>query len=162
MVDRVLDAAKKYPTVVVASPSLVPSLEPRENLEIIENNCPEFGMAYSLELASRAIPLDRGLLVFLADKPFVTQSLADQIVNAASEKDADVCFPQHDGVGGHPVYFSLKARTRMRDLRGDSLQRLRDHAELVQVPLATDDVGAFRDIDAPDDLLPVSSKETGV
>ncbi len=154
MIDCVLDACANLPTVVVASPDLAKELGGNA-AHVVVNSRPELGMAYSLVLAHAEISADRAILVFLGDKPLVTASLAQTIIDTALRSGADVCFPVRDGVGGHPVYFSARARSGIPECRGDSLQALRDDPRLSRVAVEVAEEGAYFDVDDPGALLRV-------
>ncbi len=106
-------------------------------------------MAHAFEIANGVAPPEHALLVFLGDKPLVTATLAGTIAQHALETRADVCFPERAGVGGHPVYFSPRARTRLEVTTGDSLQSLRDDPELLRVGVPIEDEGAYDDVNDP-------------
>jgi CTP:molybdopterin cytidylyltransferase MocA len=152
MLDRVLDACRDFETIVVSSPEVAPHIRLRPRMYVIQNTRPEQGMAHSFEIANGAAPPEHGLLVFLGDKPLVTATLANTIAQHALETQADVCFPERDGTGGHPVYFSPRARTRLEVTTGDSLQSLRDDPELSRVPVPVEDEGAYDDVNEPAQL----------
>lgn len=152
MIDRVLDACRDFDTIVVSSPEVAAHLRIRPRMKVIRNHQPDLGMAHSFEIANAATPPDHALLVFLADKPLVTPELAATIVKHAIASGADVCFPEHAGLGGHPVFFSPNARSRLEVVTGDSLQSLRDNPELVRIPVPVDDEGAYRDVNEPAQL----------
>ena len=152
MIARVLRACAHLPAVLVASPELAQSYAPEGSVDILINEEPDRGMTHSLALANARVTADSALLVFLGDKPFVTRALADRVVRIAQEANADVCFPERDGIGGHPVYFSPAARSKIASLaNGDSLQRVRDDSDLCRTAFACDDKGAFYDIDTQAD-----------
>lgn len=152
MLDRVLDACRDFETIVISSPEVAPRIRLRPRMKVIRNTRPELGMAHSFEIANGAAPPDHGLLVFLGDKPLVTTTLAGTIAQRAQESQADVCFPERDGVGGHPVFFSPRARTRLEVTTGDSLQSLRDDPELSRLGVPIDDEGAYDDVNDPAQL----------
>jgi malonate-semialdehyde dehydrogenase (acetylating)/methylmalonate-semialdehyde dehydrogenase len=149
MIDRVLDACAAYDTVIVASPEVAQALSGRN---VLLNTEPKLGMAHSLKLAHAGTPPDRALLIFLADKPLVDAELASLVVQNAAANEADVCFPQRDGIGGHPVYFSPRARQCIPALQGASLQALRDAPGLHRVPFAWQGENAYVDVDDPGSL----------
>ena len=149
MLDRVLDACRDFETIVVSSPEVSPHIRLRPRMKVVQNSRPELGMAHSFEIANGAVPPEHALLVFLGDKPLVTTTLANTIAQRGLESQADVCFPERDGVGGHPVYFSPRARTRLEVTTGDSLQGLRDDPELARVGVPIDDEGAYDDVNDP-------------
>jgi len=148
MIDRVLAACADLETVVVASPEIADYVRtPAAN--VVVNTDPHLGMAHSLALANAAIRRDRPIMVFLADKPLVTAEIARRVADAAQAANADVCFPEHRGVGGHPVYFSARARDRIAGLAGDSLRLLRDAPDLRRIVIPITDEGAYFDVDDP-------------
>ena len=148
MIEHVLHAASAYETIVVASPDVARAIPERERCTIVPNLEPQLGMAHSLALAHAAAPPDAALLVFLGDKPLVTAKLAGQVAEAAASSGADVAFPERDGIGGHPVFFSTNARTKIGGT-GDSLRGVRDEPSLRRLALPINDEGAYRDIDDP-------------
>ncbi len=148
MIDRVIEACADFPTLVVASPQIAEHLRASE-VTVVLNTEADRGMSHSLRLAHAAIAPERAIAVFLGDKPLVTRELARRVVKAAQAASADVCFPQRDGVGGHPVYFSPRARDRIAGLSGDTLQSLRDAPGLCRAIVPTAEEGAYLDIDDP-------------
>lgn len=148
MIEHVLDAAGAYETIIVASPAVARALPEGVRYTTILNMEPELGMAHSLALANAAARPEAALLVFLGDKPFVTAQLAERIAAAAASADADIAFPERDGAGGHPVFFSTNARAKIGGT-GDSLRAIRDDASLRRLALPIKDEGAYRDIDDP-------------
>lgn len=153
VIDRALDACRAYPTIVVANESLAAHLHDTDT-RLVVNAQPERGMAHSFALANRAAPEGDALLLLLGDMPFVSAALSQRIVESAQRSGADVCFPERSRIGGHPVYFSPRARLLAASLtlEGESLRPLRDHPSLKRIALPTDDEGAYRDIDVPADL----------
>jgi CTP:molybdopterin cytidylyltransferase MocA len=149
MIDRVLDVTRDYDTIVVSSPEVAPHIRTRPRMQVILNPKPDLGMAHSFEIANGAAPPEHALLVFLGDKPLVTEALAKTIAQQGVATGADVCFPERQGVGGHPVFFSPKARGRVEILTGDSLQALRDDPELQRIAVPIDDEGAYVDVNDP-------------
>lgn len=157
MIDRVLDACRDFETIVISSPEVAAHIRIRPRMKVIRNHQPDLGMAHSFEIANAAAPSDHALLVFLADKPLVTAELANTVVKQAETSGADVCFPEHDGIGGHPVFFSPHARTCVEVVTGDSLQSLRDDPRLIRVAIRLDDEGAYRDVNEPAQLTTINA-----
>ena len=148
MIAHVLAAVARLPIIVVGPRDLEPRVSPAR---LIENNAPQRGMAHSLRLANAAIGERESIVVLLADMPFVTSAIVDAVVKGAG--DADVCFPQRAGVGGHPVLFSVRARTKIAALPdGDTLRSLRDDPSLTRRTIDVADDGAYRDVDRASDL----------
>jgi molybdenum cofactor cytidylyltransferase len=148
MIAQVLAAVAHLPTVVVGSPELRAHVS---GATFVENAAPERGMAHSLRLAYERVDRSHGLLVLLADMPFMTRAVVDAVVNGIG--DAAVCYPQRAGIGGHPVLFSSQARTKIAALPdGDTLRSLRDDPTLTHIAIHIADDGAYRDVDRMSDL----------
>lgn len=112
-------------------------------------------MSHSLLLADRALPDGVPLIVLLGDKPLITMEIIGDVLAGAG--DADIAHPERDGVPGHPVFFSAKARGRIGSLPpGDSLRLVRDDPHLRHLRLDIPGEGAYFDIDTPGDALPAS------
>lgn len=158
MIDRVLDACRDFETIVVSSREVAAHIRVRPRMKVIRNHQPDLGMAHSFEIANGATPPEHGLLVFLADKPLVTAALANTVVKQAIASEADVCFPEHEGIGGHPVFFSPEARARVEVLSGESLIPLRDAPGLARITVPVDDEGAYIDVDTADDLSSIMNE----
>lgn len=150
MLARVLRACSHLPTLVVGAASLRSFVE-GSGVRYIANDMPEAGMAHSLALADAAADPGSALLVLLGDKPLVTRALVDAVLEGA--EGFDICFPQHEGIGGHPVFFSLRARERIARLpHGDTLHLLRDDATLRRRALQLEEIGAYADVNDPEAL----------
>ena len=157
ILDAVLGACAAWPTVVVTSAAIAELLVPDSNDTVLVNQAPQRGMAHSLRMANRAIEPDRPIAVLLADKPLVTADLIGHVLDAL-DPDVDVVFPVRGGVAGHPVVFSVRARTFVNTIPdGDTLQKLRDDPRLVRRPLEIEDEGAYVDIDTEEDYQALAS-----
>ena len=151
MLDRVLAAVAHLPTVVVAAPDLRAAIANRPDLRIVENANPERGMTHSLRLADLAIDARSAILVVLADMPWVTRAIVDAVIAASAT--SDICYPERDGIGGHPVFFSPNARAKIAALPdGDAIRTLRDDRALDRRTIQLDDDGAYRDVDTQRDV----------
>jgi len=145
ILDAVLDACAGHEVVVVASPAVASRIA-RPGIRVIVNDEPQRGMAHSLRLANGVVPAEHPLAVVLGDKPLLTASLISRTVEALG--DADVVFPERDGVPGHPVVFSEFARALIIGLPdGDSINLVRDHEILVRSAIPIEDDGAYVDVD---------------
>jgi CTP:molybdopterin cytidylyltransferase MocA len=147
-----IDAARGFDPIVVTSEEIANARWLQEaGVEIALNDRPDLGMAHSLKIAHEHTDLNRGFLVLLGDKPFVTPQLIARVYEAA--RDAEVCYPVRGREPGHPVYFSPIARTRIPSLpEGGILCGLRDDPSLNRNTFECDDDAAFFDIDTPEDM----------
>jgi molybdenum cofactor cytidylyltransferase len=151
MIDYAVDAARDWLPLIVASPAVAEYLAHRSEGTVLLNAEPHLGMSHSLLLADRVLHADIPLVVLLGDKPLVTHQLIASV--CATAKDADVTYPVRGNEPGHPVFLSARARTRIALLPpGDTIGRLREDLDLVRTRMATDDRGAFFDVDTADVL----------
>lgn len=157
LLERALDAAAAYPTVVVIGTAPYPAralLDARVRdggVRVIVNDAPHLGMNRSLALAHAVVTEEHAIAVLLVDTPFVDAALLARVI--AARAGADVAHPRRGDVPGHPVIFGPRARALIDSLPpGDSLRQLRDDPTLARVRIAIDDHLPFIDIDTPDDL----------
>jgi molybdenum cofactor cytidylyltransferase len=146
LIEYAIEAALPWDPVVVAAPEVARGLRGRSDCTVLLNERPERGMSYSLKIADCAIGSDASLLVFLADKPLVSQIILERVCT----QRAQVAFPLHaaHGTPGHPVFFDVTVRPRIAALPdGDTLHRLRDDPSFVRSAVPVIDEGAFFDVD---------------
>ncbi len=113
LIEYPITAAHAWNPLVVCSAEVEQYLLNRPGIELLRNDEPERGMSHSLALANRIVAADLMLLVLLGDKPLVSRSLIESTCVAA--QNADVTYPVHGGVPGHPVAFSPRARRYIDD-----------------------------------------------
>jgi molybdenum cofactor cytidylyltransferase len=146
LIEYSLEAARAWNPIVVAGRAVAHYLAGRSGIEVVLNDQPERGMSYSLALANRLVAPDRTLVVLLGDKPLIRAELIEAVCRAA--EDADIVFPVHRGVPGHPVRLSPRARSYVDGLpAGDTLRSLRERTELRHRAVETEDSGAVFDVD---------------
>jgi len=155
LIERALEAAAGWPTVVVTSDAVAAELAASgyaARVRIVRNDEPERGMNHSLALADAAIAPDEPIAVLLGDLPDCHASSIAGIVNAY-DSDADVVVPQSGERFGHPVVFGPAARRLIATLgEGDGLNRVRDAESLRRRIVPVEDSGAFDDIDTEAEL----------
>lgn len=110
------------------------------------------GMGVSLAAGVQAAADAGGLVVALADMPFIRSETIRTIAKAL-EAGAAIAAPSFRGERGHPVGFARELYDELAALQGDRgardlLARHRDRLTLCEV----DDPGVLRDIDEPSDL----------
>jgi len=158
MIRRAVDAAARWPTVVVASAPVAAALRDAV-VRIIPNDEPERGMSRSLQLADAAIAPGEPIAVLLADLPDCDEAAIARVVDAY-DASVDVVVPRAGTRFGHPVVFGPAARRKIAALpEGDTLQQLRDdpalRCRIVDVP----DAEAFTDIDTAAELAARLARE---
>lgn len=146
LIEYAIAAARCWKAIVVAGPEVGRYLCGRPDLVLLQNDEPERGMSHSLALANRYVRSDLALIVLLGDKPLIGQTLIETICRAAD--GADVVYPLHGDVPGHPVWLSPRARRCIDDLpTGDTVRLLRTHPALTRRVVETQDYGAVFDVD---------------
>jgi CTP:molybdopterin cytidylyltransferase MocA len=155
LIERAIDAAAPWPTLVVTSDAVAAELAAAglaERVRVVINNEPERGMNRSLALADAALPPDEPIAVLLGDLPDCDTAAIARVVDAYDD-GADVVVPQLGTRYGHPVVFGPVARRAIAGLGdGDGLNRVRDAATLRRRTIAVDSAGAFTDIDTEAEL----------
>jgi molybdenum cofactor cytidylyltransferase len=148
---RAIRACRAFPTVVVAGAETVARLDP-STTELVLNERPELGMAYSLQRANEVIDAARAIAVLPADLALIEPEHVARIYAAAG--DADVTYPSRsDATPGHPVIFSARARKGITELPpGDTIKRLRDRADLRKCVVSVEEAWPYADVDTPGDL----------
>ncbi|TAM89947.1 nucleotidyltransferase family protein [bacterium] len=157
LLERALDACRHHPTVVVVgaeSEELLRRLGPRAHVTtIVRQPAPERGLASSARLGACAAPRGVALAIVLADRPFLTCEVVDDIIERYRGGDADILYPVVGGVPAHPVVFGPRMRERVeRAPDGESLRELRDAPGAVVARVELDDAGALFDVDTEEDL----------
>lgn len=155
LIERAIDAAAGWPTVVVTSDAIAAELAAGgigERVEIVINNEPERGMNRSLALADAVVVAGEPIAVLLGDLPDCDAIAIGRVVDAYDET-ADVVVPHSGERFGHPVVFGPRARRAIATLGdGDGLSRIRDAETLRRRVIPVDDAGAFTDIDTEAEL----------
>jgi len=149
MIEYAIEAATEWQPLVVAGTSVAAALSTTTGTTVICNAQPERGMSYSLKLADARLPKEAWLMLLLGDKPLITKAIIRTLCRSLD--GADLVYPVHPqtGVSGHPVIFSPAARAKIATLDdGDTIQRIRDNADLLRRPLPVIEEGAYFDVDA--------------
>jgi CTP:molybdopterin cytidylyltransferase MocA len=155
LIERAIDAASAWPTVVVTSDAIAAELAHHglaDRVELVINNEPERGMNVSLALADAFLDPDEPIAVLLADLPDCDSVAIGRVVDEY-DASSDVVVPQSGERFGHPVVFGPAARRAIANLgEGDGLSRIRDDATLRRRIVPVRDAGAFTDIDTEAEL----------
>jgi CTP:molybdopterin cytidylyltransferase MocA len=151
MVRRAVDAAARWPTVVIASATVAELLHDAR-VRVVRNDDPDRGMSHSLRLADAAIPAGEPIAVVLGDLPDCDARAIARVIDAY-DAGADVVVPRAGTRLGHPVVFGPAARARIAALPdGDALHTLRDDPALRRRIVEVADAAAFEDIDTEEEL----------
>ena len=112
------------------------------------------GMSTSIKVGLRAIaPDSKGVLIVLADQPFIKAPVIDQLIVEYETSHAPILVPIYKGFRGNPVLIDRSLFEEMMQIRGDigcrSLFGL--HAEKIH-KAPVDDIGILIDIDTMEDF----------
>ncbi len=149
IVERVIDAARAWPTVIVTSAQVTQLLDPAA-LRIVRNDAPDRGMSHSLKLANATIDPIEPIAVVLGDLPDITAQAIAGVVRAYDDT-IDVVVPRCGDAFAHPVVFGPRARRKIEALPdGDTIKHLRDDPGLAR-RFVDGDQSALIDVDTPSD-----------
>ena len=114
------------------------------------------GMGASLACGVRVVqqrfPQAQGVIIALADMPWLSSPTVERIANAL-RRGAGMVAPTHRGTRGHPVGFGAGRFVELQALSGDEGARSLLSARGAELELiSVDDPGVLRDVDTPADL----------
>lgn len=154
---RNLERSRVREIVVVlgfAAERIMPLLRDKPNVKVVVNARFEEGMSSSIRCGLGAIaPEGEGVLVALADQPFIPPEVIDLLIDAFVQFKKGIVVPVYRGQRGHPVILSLgKYRGDLLTLVGDvgARELLAAHPEDV-LEVEVSSWGAVVDIDFWDD-----------
>ena len=121
------------------------------NCRVIEAADAALGMSRSLAAGVAAMRHTDGLLIGLADMPFVRPNTLHTVVAAMRNHPQRIVRPVHNNKPGNPVGFPPSQFDALTRLEGDAGARdlLAARADVLAVPV--DDAGVLRDLDQPSD-----------
>ncbi len=125
-----------------------------KDVQVVRNRQYREGMAASIRAGLRHIDQgSKGVLIVLADHPFMEAATIDQLVDAYGKSSKGIVCPTYAGERGHPVIFDLEKYGKpLSLLRGDVGGRsvIEAHGDDL-LELAVDSPGVIRDIDVWED-----------
>lgn len=123
------------------------------HVRIVQNPDPEEGMGSSIRVGVEAVASDaQGLVLLLADQPFVTPEIIDRLIDTAATDGRRIVASAYAGTVGPPAYFHRALFLELLTLEGDRGARSVIEAypkEGMALLLADADAA---DIDTDDDL----------
>jgi len=117
------------------------------------------GMSTSIAAGlERVDPAARGVMLMLADQPFVDAATINHLLAAFARYPESIIIPLHRQKRGNPVIFPVSYQAELRALEGDIGGReiIKRHPEDV-MEIAVSNEGVLIDIDTPD-----SYHDTGI
>lgn len=122
------------------------------------------GLAASVRVAAHIAPPDSPVLIMLGDMPQVDTDVINALVQAyagAARTDPALAAtqffqPVFEGRPGNPVLWGASWRAALQAVQGDEGARRIIQSNLhARVRVAVDHAGILRDVDQPDDLVPM-------
>lgn len=122
-------------------------------VRVVDNPDHAEGMGSSIRTGVAALsPASTGIVILLADQPFVDTQAIDRLIATAAAGLYTVVASTYQGTMGPPAYFDQTLFDELRGLTGDRGARavIERHPERRVVQVL--DAAVASDIDAPDDL----------
>lgn len=130
---------------------------------VIRNPDPDAGLSHSLHLGLAALPEGiEGTIVLLADMPYVTAAVIDQLISAfmSAAKAPQAVVPIHRGQRGNPVLLGAGLFAQALAIRGDRGARALLDApgtEVLECPV--EDEAIMIDIDTREALAKLEAEK---
>lgn len=128
------------------------------NIDVVMNEHYREGLSSSIRAGVQAaMDAYSAVMFLLADTPFVTSELINEILTSFGRLDKRICVAMHGSRIGHPCVFHRDLYPELLDLHGDRGARtvIDAHAsETLYIPMHTDQ--PFIDIDTESDLRGLS------
>ena len=141
--------------VVGHQSSEIKNLVQSDDIQCVENEQWETGMASSIVAGISQLKQFDGFLILLGDMPLVTPELINEIiVHSSADK---IVIPIKDGLHGNPVFFGSKFRDELLTLYGDSGAKkvIQDNlSSMIKIEIQSNTI--FKDYDTKESLEPVA------
>ena len=141
--------------VVGHQSSKIKNLIQSDDIQCVENEQWELGMASSIVAGISQLKQFDGFLILLGDMPLVTPKLINEIiVHGSADK---IVIPIKDGLHGNPVFFGSKFRDELLTLYGDSGAKkvIQDNlSSMIKIEIQSNTI--FKDYDTKESLEPVA------
>lgn len=141
--------------VVGHQSSEIKNLVQSDDIQCVENEQWETGMASSIVAGISQLKQFDGFLILLGDMPLVTPELINEIiVHGSADK---IVIPIKDGLHGNPVFFGSKFRDELLTLYGDSGAKkvIQDNlSSMIKIEFQSNTI--FKDYDTKESLESVA------
>jgi molybdenum cofactor cytidylyltransferase len=128
-----------------------------DRISIIENTNWNEGMGTSISLGVENLaPKSDGILILLADQPFISQVLLQKIMQTFAEKKCPIVASNYGGQLGVPILFDKSFFSELKNLKGEQGAKsfLKNYVEKIT---SIEFKEGLIDIDTPQDLLKLKS-----
>jgi len=141
--------------VVGHQSSEIKNLVQSDDIQCVENEQWETGMASSIVAGISQLKQFDGFLILLGDMPLVTPELINEIIfHGSADK---IVIPIKDGLHGNPVFFGSKFRDELLTLYGDSGAKkvIQDNlSSMIKIEIQSNII--FKDYDTKESLESVA------
>ena len=141
--------------VVGHQSSEIKNLVQSDDIQCVENEQWETGMASSIVAGISQLKQFDGFLILLGDMPLVTPELINEIIfHGSADK---IVIPIKDGLHGNPVFFGSKFRDELLTLYGDSGAKkvIQDNlSSMIKIEIQSNTI--FKDYDTKESLESVA------
>jgi molybdenum cofactor cytidylyltransferase len=142
-----------------AADEIRPFVQGKERVRVTVNPRFREGMSTSIHEGVQGVDSRaRGILIALADQPFIPPEVIDQLIERFATGEKGIVLPVYEGKRGHPVILRREAyEPELLALQGDVGAReiVQNHPEdVLEVEVASP--GVVVDIDEPEDYQRVS------
>ena len=141
--------------VVGHQSSEIKNLVQSDDIQCVENEQWETGMASSIVAGISQLKQFDGFLILLGDMPLVTPELINEIIfHGSADK---IVIPIKDGLHGNPVFFGSKFRDELLTLYGDSGAKkvIQDNlSSMIKIEFQSNTI--FKDYDTKESLESVA------
>jgi len=141
--------------VVGHQSSEIKNLVQSDDIQCVENEQWETGMASSIVAGISQLKQFDGFLILLGDMPLVTPKLINEIIfHGSADK---IVIPIKDGLHGNPVFFGSKFRDELLTLYGDigAKKVIQDNLlSMIKIEIQSNTI--FKDYDTKESLESVA------
>ena len=141
--------------VVGHQSSEIKNLVQSDDIQCVENEQWETGMASSIVAGISQLKQFDGFLILLGDMPLVTPELINEIIfHGSADK---IVIPIKDGLHGNPVFFGSKFRDELLTLYGDNGAKkvIQDNLlSMIKIEIQSNTI--FKDYDTKESLESVA------
>lgn len=128
-----------------------------DRINVIENHDWKEGMGTSISLGvGNLAPKSDGVIILLADQPFISQVLLQTMMQTFAEKKYSIVACDYGNQLGVPILFDKSFFPELKDLKGEQGAKsfFKNYSEKIT---SVDFKGGLFDIDTPEDLLKLTS-----
>ena len=122
------------------------------NCRVVEATDAQYGQSRSLAAGVHAMRLHEGLVVGLADMPFVHADTLRALVAAMVENPQHIVQPRYRARPGNPIGFPARLYEALTRIEGDKGARQVVAASACVAWVDVEDPGIHQDVDTPPDL----------